>query len=270
MSEVRGAGDAPGDRTALVTGASRGLGRETCRGLARSGHRVILTSRDVDTGRAAAEELTGAGHAVEHRQLDVEDPASVAALAAQLSAAGVRLDVLVNNAGIALDGFDAEVARRTVEVNFTGALRVTDALLPLVRDGGAVVMVSSGVGELSSLGPAARARLAATDLTRAALIDHMRAFVDDVAAGRHREAGWPSSAYQVSKAGMNALVRVLAPELARRGIRINAVCPGWVRTDMGGPHATRSLAEGAASVLWAAAVDGPTGGFFRDGKSIPW
>jgi NAD(P)-dependent dehydrogenase (short-subunit alcohol dehydrogenase family) len=87
---------------------------------------------------------------------------------------------------------------------------------------------------------------------------------------RHREAGWPSSAYRVSKAGLNALVRVLSPSLAARRIRVNAVCPGWVRTDMGGAAASRSVERGAASILWATSASGPTGGFFRDGKPLEW
>jgi carbonyl reductase 1 len=260
--------DAAG-RTVLVTGSSRGLGRETCRELARRGFHVIATSRDPDQARDLAEELTGRGGAAEHHGLDVEDADSIAALAAHLR--GRSVDVLVNNAAIALDGFDAEVARRTIAINFTGALAVTDAILPLMPRGAGIVMVSSGVGGLSDLGPEARARLADRGLTRDALIALMQRFVADVQAGRHRAEGWPSSAYQVSKAGLNALVRVLAPELSGRGIGINAVCPGWVRTDMGGSHAPRGLAEGAASIVWAAALtDGTTGGFFRDGAAIPW
>ena len=107
---------------------------------------------------------------------------------------------------------------------------------------------------------------------RERLVALMNRFVDDVAAGRHAAAGWPSSAYRVSKIGLNALTRVLSRELAPRHIRVNSVCPGWVRTDMGGAGAARSVEEGAASVLWAARLgrDGPTGGFFRDGNPVEW
>lgn len=239
---------------ALVTGASRGLGLETARQLERRRFRVIATSRK------------DASH-----PLDVADEASIAALAERLRREGVALDVLVNNAGISMRGFDAEVARRTLEVNFFGAMHVTDALLPLVRDGGDVVMVSSGMGELSCLSPALRAKLADPKLDCAGLVALMRSFVDAVARGEHARAGWPSSAYSVSKVGLNALVRVLARELAVRRIRVNAVCPGWVRTDMGGPQAERDVATGAASIVWAATLeDGPTGAFFRDGERIPW
>ena len=256
-------------RTVLVTGSSRGLGRETCRDLAHRGFHVIATSRDPEQARDLAAELTHRGGAAEHHALDVEDPASIATLAAHLG--GRSIDVLVNNAAIALDGFDAEVARRTIAVNFTGALAMTDAILPLMPRGAGIVMVSSGVGGLSDLRPSIRARLSDRTLTRATLIAQMQSFVTDVESGRHRAEGWPSSAYQVSKAGLNALVRVLAPELSPRGIRINAVCPGWVRTDMGGSHAPRGLSDGAASIVWAATLtDDTTGGFFRDGAAIPW
>jgi NAD(P)-dependent dehydrogenase (short-subunit alcohol dehydrogenase family) len=108
-------------------------------------------------------------------------------------------------------------------------------------------------------------------LTRDKLIVLVRSFVEDAVGGRHAKAGWPSSAYAVSKVGMNAFVRILAPEFADRKIRVNAVSPGWARTDMGGSGAPRSVEEGAASIVWAAALeDGPTGGFFLDGKKTQW
>jgi len=252
-------------RVALVTGASRGLGLETCRQLADRGLRVILTSRH-DDGAAAAKSL-----GLEHELLDVSDDASVRAVAERLRDANVALDVLVNNAGIAMKGFDADVARKTLDVNFFGALRVTDALLPLVKSGGQIVNVSSGMGELSCVRPPARDTLADPKLQRGALIRAMQSFVAEVERGEHEKAGWPSSAYSVSKCGLNALTRIHARELAARHVRVNAVCPGWVRTDMGGPHAERDVVTGAASiVVMAAAFEGPTGGFFRDGRPIPW
>ena len=259
-------------RTALVTGANRGLGLETARQLAAQGLAVIVTARDAGAARAAADGLSRAG-AVTALPLpfDVGDPGQIAAAADHLRAAGTALDVLVNNAGIAMDGFDAEVARRTIEVNFFGPLRVTEALLPIVPSGGTIVMVSSGMGELAGLDAGLRARFTDPALTRDAVADLARAFVADVAAGRHRERGWPSSAYSVSKAALNALVRVWAPELAARHNVINAACPGWVRTDMGGRGASRSVEKGAASIVWAATREGePTGGFFRDGRRIDW
>jgi carbonyl reductase 1 len=134
------------------------------------------------------------------------------------------------------------------------------------------VMVSSGMGELSGLPPALRARFMDPEMDRAGLDALVRSFVDEVRAGSHRAGGWPSNAYRVSKVALNALVRLLAPTVATRRVKVNAVCPGWVRTRMGGPGASRSVEEGAASVVWAATLglDGPSGGFFRDGRAIPW
>jgi len=266
-------------RTALVTGANRGLGLETARQLVAHGFRVIITSREAAAARAAAEKVSkvraaeGARGAVTVLPLpfDVGDPATIAAATDYLSSAGSTIDVLVNNAGIAMDGFDAEVARRTIEVNFFGPVRVTEALLPLMPAGGTIVMVSSGMGELAGLDDRLRARFTDPALTLGALADLARGFVADVAAGRHRERGWPSSGYRVSKIALNALVRVWAPELAERKIIINAVCPGWVRTDMGGSGASRGVDKGAASIVWAATrVGEPTGGFFRDGRRVDW
>lgn len=256
-------------RTALVTGANRGLGLETSKELARQGLRVILTSRG-DEGERTARALANDGSLATHRPLDVTDAASVSALAEGLARDGVAIDVLVNNAGIALDGFNLDVAKRTLDVNFFGALRVTDALLPLMNDGGVIVMVSSGMGELSAFPDALRKRFLDPALSREGLVALVNAFLRDVKERRHREAGWPSSAYRVSKAALNALTRVLSRELSGRKIRVNAVCPGWVRTDMGGAGASRSVERGAASILWATAETGPTGGFFRDGRPIDW
>jgi NAD(P)-dependent dehydrogenase (short-subunit alcohol dehydrogenase family) len=258
-------------RITLVTGGNRGLGLETARQLAQKGLRVMLTSRSESEGYAAAQELVAEGLAAEFRPLDVAADASIQALATELQRSSTIIDILVNNAGIGLRGFNADVVRRTLAVNYFGAANVTDALLPLVRDGGTVVMVSSALGELVNYRAELKKRLLDPDLTRAGLDALMRSFIDDVEHGHHAVTGWPSSAYNASKAGLNALTRVLARDLAPRRIRVNAVCPGWVRTDMGGRRATRSVEEGAASIVGTALLaDGTTGGFFRDGLPIPW
>jgi NAD(P)-dependent dehydrogenase (short-subunit alcohol dehydrogenase family) len=176
---------------------------------------------------------------------------------------------LVNNAGIALRGFNAEIAKKTIAVNFTGAMQVTDALLPLINDGGSIVMVSSGLGELDGLPPKLLRTFSDPKLTKPRLIELMDHFVRDVEAGQHEKNGWPSSAYRVSKIGLNALARIYARNTPR--VRVNSACPGWVRTDMGGSGAPRSVEEGAASIVAVAKLEsGPTGGFFRDGEQIDW
>ena len=164
------------------------------------------------------------------------------------------------------------MARATIDANVYGPLHVTEALLPAIPDGGTVVMVSSGVGELSGLSGPIRRELTSQNLTIEKLTALMESFVEAVRDGTYRDAGWPNSAYRVSKAGLNALTRLLAAELAPRRIKVDAVCPGWVRTRMGGQSATRGIVEGAQSILWAATLpeDGPTGGFFRDGRKIAW
>jgi NAD(P)-dependent dehydrogenase (short-subunit alcohol dehydrogenase family) len=133
-------------------------------------------------------------------------------------------------------------------------------------------MVSSGVGELSGLSGPIRRELASQTLTIEKLRALTESFVAAVADDTWRDGGWPGSAYRLSKAALNALARLLAADLAPRRIKVNAVCPGWVRTRMGGSSATRGIVEGTKSILWAATLpeDGPTGGFFRDGRKIRW
>ena len=228
-------------RVALVTGANRGLGLEIATQLARRQHLVVMTGRDGRKAAAAARQLELVGLHAESRTLDVTDEASVARLAAMLRSELGRVDVLVNNAGIGHDfgrpaaGADLHLVAEHLETNLLGAWRVTNAVLELMRGRGygRIVNLSSGMGALS-------------------------------------EMGGGSPGYRVSKAGINALTRMLAAELAGTNILVNAACPGWVRTDMGGPDATRSVAEGADTPVWLATLpdDGPTGGFFRDRRPI--
>ena len=256
--------------TALVTGANRGLGLETSNQLHQQGFRVILTSRKETAGMAATKKLDPGGRDVVYHQLDITDRESISALAGDMPRLAPRLDVLVNSAGVGSWGADRAASAHTIAVNYFGSRDVTDALLPFVPRGGRVVMVSSGMGELSYLGRDLRSKFEDPALTRPALEALVASYLRDLERGDPRKAGWPS-AYSVSKISMNALTRILARELAPRGIRINSVCPGWVRTDMGGRSAPRSVQVGARSiVLGATGVGDATGGFFRDGKKIAW
>lgn len=258
-------------RIAVVTGTSRGIGLAIAKGLTAKGLRVIGTSRDEATGRPAA-----ADAGIDFHPLDVSDGKSVDVFADWLAKEHGGVDVLVNNAGVALDGFDAKIARRTLDVNFGGTVKTTDRLLPLLRDKARIVMVSSGMGELSCLGKELREKFADPTLSRDGLVSLVNRFVREVAGGTHEASGFPSNAYRVSKVAMNAYVRILARELLdnaaeHRAIKVNASCPGWVRTQMS-PGAPRTPEEGAATPLWLALLpeEGPTGGFFRDQHAIPW
>jgi carbonyl reductase 1 len=261
-------------RVAVVTGGNRGIGLEVGRELARRGLSVVLGCRDEAAGEAAVLALAGEERDLVSPRLDVADPVTIAAFTEWLAERFGVLDVLVNNAGIALNGFDAEVARRTIDVNFFGPLRVTDRLLPLLRPGGRVVMVTSGLGHTGELPAALRERLKSPDLPRAELISMMQGFVDAVAAGTHAAAGWPSSAYCVSKMGLNALTQIFARELTGdpRRILVNAASPGWVRTAMGGKSAPRSVEKGAETPVWLSLVPAgaPQGLVFEDQKPVEW
>jgi len=260
----------PNRPTALVTGANRGLGLETCIQLKADGFRVILTSRNENEGTAAARKLDPEGKDVLYHQLDITDSGSIATLAKDLPRLASQLDVLVNNAGIGSWGADRRASIHTIETNYFGSRDVTDALLPFIPDGGRVVMVSSGLGELSTLGRDLRPQFADPSLTRPALDSLVSSYLASLEAGETKRSGWPS-AYSVSKVALNSLTRILAQELSPRGIRVNAVCPGWVRTDMGGRGATRSVPVGGRSIVLGVMLPkDATGGFYRDGKRIDW
>jgi NAD(P)-dependent dehydrogenase (short-subunit alcohol dehydrogenase family) len=209
---------------------------EVCRQLAALSYRVILTARDLSKATAATAALKSSGNVVA-AQLNVTDPASVRGLA------GEPIDVLVNNAGILLDDdidlldLPAETLRETFETNVFAPIAVAQALVPgmITRGYGRVVNVSSQAGQLSSMGTYA-------------------------------------PAYSMSKAALNAFTRQLAAATKDTGVLVNSACPGWVRTDMGGRNAPRSVEQGADTIVWLATLDakGPTGGFFSDRKAIGW
>jgi NAD(P)-dependent dehydrogenase (short-subunit alcohol dehydrogenase family) len=233
------------ERIAVVTGANRGIGFEICRQLGRRGGiRVVLTARDKKKGEDAAEGLRGEGLDIDSHELDVTSERSVKTFAGWLTDACKRCDILVNNAGVMLDPrssrvLDSQVEtwRKTLETNLIGPLVLVQALAPLMKQHGygRIVNVSSGQGQLSDMG-----------------------------------AGTP--AYRVSKTALNALTRTLAAELKGGGILVNSMCPGWVKTDMGGAGAPRTVEQGADTAVWLATLPegGPSGGFFRDRKPIPW
>ena len=226
-------------RRALVTGANRGLGRAIAVGLARLEHHVLVGARDRAAGDAVVAELRREGRAAELLLLDVADPASIERAAAVLG----TLDVLVNNAGILPDhgvpGLEVslDVVRRTFEVNAMGAIALMKRAVPgmAARGFGRVVNVSSDWG------------------SQAMMAGHQLG-------------------YRVSKAALNAATRVIADEVRGQGVLVNTMHPGWVKTDMGGPHAKRSPEEAADTVLWLATLppDGPTSGFFHDRAPHAW
>jgi NAD(P)-dependent dehydrogenase (short-subunit alcohol dehydrogenase family) len=230
-------------KTILVTGANRGIGLEICRQLAELGHTVLLTARDKAKGEVAARSLEGDVYAFE---LDVTKDESVNSCAGNVSAQFDRLDVLINNAAIyklpgtraaPLRSATAEEVMTIMNTNFFGPLRMNAAFLPLLRKSpeGRVINISSGMGAW-----------------------------DDLRWGGH-------AGYRMSKVGLNALTVQLAAELGDTPIKVNAMCPGWVRTDMGGAGASRSVKKGAETAVWLATAEKiPTGKFWRDQREIEW
>ena len=233
-------------RIALVTGANKGIGFEVARDLARKGFHVFLGARDTEAGEAAAEKLRKEGEEdygeITFLKIDVSKSDSIRHAAEEFSRKSDRLDTLVNNAGILLDDdkdvltATPEMFETTLRTNTLGALLVAQAFVLFLKKSGAprIVNVSSGGGQLAD-----------------------------------GADGW-APAYCISKTALNGVTSQLAAALPK--FAVNSVCPGWVRTDMGGPNASRSVGEGATGIVWLAA-DAPqneTGKFFRDRKVIPW
>ncbi len=232
------------EKVALVTGANRGIGLEIARGLARRGYHVVATARRPEALEPMRAELALDGD-VTARALDVTSDDSVQAVAAWLRQQCERLDVLVNNAGVAPDQWqsglevDLDLVQLALETNFVGVLRCCQAMIPLMRDNGYGRVVNLST-ELASLEP--------------------------------MELG-STLAYRTSKTALNALTRLLALELKdESNIKINAACPGWVKTELGGPDAIYTVEEGADTPLWLATLsdDGPSGGLFRQREPYPW
>lgn len=238
-------------RIALVTGANKGIGFEVARQLAREGFHVFLGARDEKAGEAAAEKLRAEGarttkdksdDEIEFLKIDISKPESIRKAAEEFSKRSDRLDVLVNNAGILLDD-DKDVLtatpknfETTLRTNTLGALLVSQSFVPFLEksDAPRIVNVSSGGGQLAD-----------------------------------GADGW-APAYCISKTAVNGVTVQLAAKLPK--FAVNSICPGWVRTDMGGSSATRSVAEGASGIVWLAceAPQSLTAKFVKDRKVIPW
>lgn len=230
-------------RVALITGATRGLGRATALALAEEGFTVIGTGRSLAAAELLASDAAAAGLDIVPEHVDIGSDDQVTALFARLAPRFPNIDVLINNAGAVLDGdhgsaltVPASVIAAAININTLGAYRMCQQVIPRMNAAGygRVVNLTSGMGALTDMG-----------------------------------SGNP--AYRISKTALHA-VTVQFDHATVGNVKVNAVCPGWVRTDMGGAGATRSVDEGIVGILWAATlpIDGPSGGLFRDGERVPW
>ena len=232
-------------KVALVTGGNRGLGLAACKELAEKNYLVILSARNREDAKAALAKINNGSLKIEPLQLDVSDSKSIQGAIKWIENKFQRLDVLINNAGIfpkEKENIDTESAspntiKKTFLTNTLAPFELCQAVLPLMQKNGygRIVNVSSGMGQLSEM-----------------------------------NKGYP--AYRISKTALNAVTKIFSEEAKGTDILVNSVCPGWVRTDMGGSNAHRSIEEGVSGIIWAATLpkNGPTGGFFRDGKSMSW
>jgi NAD(P)-dependent dehydrogenase (short-subunit alcohol dehydrogenase family) len=241
------------EKVALITGANKGIGFETARQLAAKGIKVLLGARDEKRGREASEKLRREGLDVQFIQLDVNDPASQDKAAKFIADKFGKLDILINNAGIALDfqisasKGTVEQWRETFETNLFSLISLTQKLLPLIKksDAGRIVNLSSILGSLA-----------------------LNSQPSSVLGGPQSTA----TAYNTSKTALNMFTVHLANELRGTPIKVNAAHPGWVKTDMGGEAAPLGTEDGAKTSVWLATLpkDGPTGGYFHNGEPLPW
>ncbi|XP_075816653.1 carbonyl reductase [NADPH] 1 [Microtus pennsylvanicus] len=272
-------------RVALVTGANKGIGFAITRDLCRKflGD-VVLTARDEARGKAAVQQLQAEGLSPRFHQLDIDDLQSIRALRDFLLKEYGGLDILVNNAGIAFKNADPTPfhiqAEVTLKTNFFGTQDVCTELLPLMKPRGRVVNVSSmlSLRALKNCSPELQQKFRSDTITEEELVGLMNKFVEDTKKGVHEKEGWPNSAYGVSKIGVTVLSRIHARKLSeqRKGdkILLNACCPGWVRTDMAGPKATKSPEEGAETPVYLALLppdaEGPHGQFVQEKQVEQW
>jgi len=273
-------------RVAVVTGANKGIGFEIVKHLVNSETQdvVYLTSRDEGRGRVAVDALKSEGVDASFHQLDLESQESVDRFASHLKTNHGGLDVLVNNAGIAYKRdstapFD-EQARVTMDTNFFGTLRVCEALVPLVRDGGRVVHVSSQVGHMAfgKLAPDLQNQFDSKNLTKNDLVSLITSFVAEAQTDSHLAKGWPNTAYGVSKIGVTALAGVQQREYDRvhpgNDVIFSACCPGFCDTDMTSHKGPRPAKEGADVAFYLATLPAKSsvarGTFWYDRKELPW
>jgi NAD(P)-dependent dehydrogenase (short-subunit alcohol dehydrogenase family) len=238
-------------RVALVTGANRGIGYAISRRLGKQDITVILGARDPQKGTEACSHLQGEGLDVHFEQLDVIDEKSIKSAIERIQAHFGRLDILINNAGIMIDGeedalnVDQETVRETLRINVLGPLMLCQYCIPLMQAGGygRIVNMASGLGSLT-----------------------------EMADPESAYAGVGAPAYRLSKAGLNCITTLMAKEVRADNILINSACPGWVRTDMGGDQAPLTPVQGADTPVWLATLPdgGPTGGVYRERTLIPW